>query len=171
MQRTQPDRELQRQKFYWQRGLCMGPSLDTRGAICVAVREMVKGQGKIQFITTGIFKNVSDGGNLNPYMPVDKIIGSIIDHTIVDAETIPDHTGIQPSIHATVQPTPPTQNLLEPGFEQTDTLLTQPLVSDPDPLILPPPATSPVIVTNDVAVTWTYDYGFLVKICKEGDFY
>jgi hypothetical protein len=77
--RHQPNTLVQTQKHFWQKGLYVGSSPDKRGAIRVAVKD---NQGHIQIITTTQFKNISDGGNLNPYQDIERVVNSIIDHSI-----------------------------------------------------------------------------------------
>ncbi len=123
IQRHQENAELQTQDNYWQRALYVGPSLDVKGAIRAAV--VINDQVHI-FVTTQ-FKNVSNGGNVNPYPHVERVLESMIE----PVELVSSHSPV-------TEHSVPTQELPSvPSHEDDDLFtLTQPL----DPIIDNPQA-------------------------------
>lgn len=61
---------LQSNRKFWQKGLYIGPSDQTPGAIRVAVIT----RNKLKVIVTTNFKSVSDGGDLNIHAVADKVV-------------------------------------------------------------------------------------------------
>ena len=58
-------------KRFWQRGLYVGPSLETPGSVKVAI---ITRRKLVRVITTSKFKAVSDGGDLDPYQTVERAV-------------------------------------------------------------------------------------------------
>ena len=66
--------ELQSNRKFWQKGICVGPSDQTPGAIRVAVVT----RGTLKIIVTTNYKSVSDGGDLNVHAVADKVVNNVL---------------------------------------------------------------------------------------------
>ncbi len=110
--RTKPDEQLQTNKFYWQRALYVGPSIDVKGAI----RAAVVTNNSMQIIVTTQFKNVSDGGNVNPYPNVERVLDSLIEPVQVNEQTTVTTVPTSNSANAqVVEPIRPTETTVDPA--------------------------------------------------------
>ncbi len=82
--------DLPSNRKFWQRGLYVGPSDQTPGAIRVAVVT----KGKLKIIVTTNFKSVSDGGDINIHHIVDKVVRNDLIPVLIsdktENNTIPD---------------------------------------------------------------------------------
>jgi hypothetical protein len=72
--RRTANKELNSTREFWQKGLYIGPSIDTPGAVNVIVLT----RGKLKVITTTAIKGVSDGGSVDPYTAVNHALPSLI---------------------------------------------------------------------------------------------
>ena len=72
--RRTANKELNSTREFWQKGLYIGPSIDTPGAVNVIVLT----RGKLKVITTTAIKGVSDGGSVDPYTTVNHALPSLI---------------------------------------------------------------------------------------------
>ena len=113
VQRHQENAELQTQDNYWQRGLYVGPSMDVKGAIRVAVVI----NDHVHILVTTQFKNVSNGGNVNPYPHIERVLDSMIEpvQPVPSPAPVTDHS------------VPP--EILETESPDDEDVLTQPLIS------------------------------------------
>ena len=84
--RRSANKELNSTREFWQKGLYVGPSIETPGAI----NAIVLTRGQVKVITTTAIKGISDGGSINPYAIVDKALPSLIqEHDIPIIDDIP----------------------------------------------------------------------------------
>ena len=72
--RRSANKELNSTREFWQKGLYVGPSIETPGAI----NAIVLTRGQVKVITTTAIKGISDGGSINPYAIVDKALPSLL---------------------------------------------------------------------------------------------
>jgi hypothetical protein len=72
--RRSANKELNSTREFWQKGLYVGPSIETPGAI----NAIVLTRGQVKVITTTAIKGISDGGSINTYAIVDKALPSLI---------------------------------------------------------------------------------------------
>lgn len=79
---------------FWQKGLYVGPSRKTVGAVRVAVVT----NGKVHIITSNNIKAVSDGGDNNPYATAERAIPQ----AIADLQAVPSSTSTVPVAQRTV---------------------------------------------------------------------
>ena len=84
--RRSANKELNSTREFWQKGLYVGPSIETPGAI----NAIVLTRGQVKVITTTAIKGISDGGSINPYAIVDKALPSLIhEHDIPIIDDLP----------------------------------------------------------------------------------
>jgi len=115
---------------HWQRGIYVGPDLDVKGAIRVAIKAQ---SGRILVIKTTHFKQVSDGGTIHLYQRVDNGIQKLL--TENNESEISDH---QEDVLTHIIPDPIVV-LPPPAVEVT--IASRPL--DTDHHIVPPKSTNP----------------------------
>ena len=81
--RRTANKELNSTREFWQKGLYIGPSIETPGAI----NAIVLTRGKLKVITTTAIKSISDSGSLDPHKIVSRALPSLIqehDNPIID---------------------------------------------------------------------------------------
>jgi len=83
--RRTANRELNSIREFWQKGLYIGPSIETPGAI----NAIVLTRGKLKVITTTAIKGISDGGSVDPYKIVSRALPSLIQEH--DIPIVDDH--------------------------------------------------------------------------------
>lgn len=98
---------------FWQKGLYVGPSRKTVGAVRVAVVT----NGKLNIITSNNIKAVSDGGDNNPYVTAERVIPQ----ALADLQAVPSPPStVQvaqrtvPSVRGNAAPSAPVSDFPQP---------------------------------------------------------
>ena len=123
--RRTANKELNSTREFWQKGLYIGPSIETPGAI----NAIVLTRGKLKVITTTAIKSISDRGSLDPHKIVSRALPSLIqehDNPIID-----DHISHTEDADAL------SNNALHPSFSPV-----QPAVERPTTTVLIVPSTT-----------------------------
>lgn len=87
--RENPHHDLQSRRSHWQRGLYVGPSLDSPGLYRIAVVT----NGAVQIITTSNIKAVSDGGDIDSSIVADRHVSTLL-QTFDNSSPQPESGGI-----------------------------------------------------------------------------
>lgn len=141
---------------FWQKGLYVGPSRKTVGAVRVAVVT----NGKVHIITSNNIKAVSDGGDNNPYATAERAIPT----AIADLQAVPSSTStVQdaqrtvPSVRGSAAPSVPVSAFTPPRAPEPSRVVPVPSVpAVPSVQFIPMPSVSKplyVIPFHDVALT------------------